>query len=125
MKNRLELTELYNKADVIQLPDFFEKSIEVSMSEFGINHFYHISLPVTTWSNGLRYARAELELIKDVDLFHMSENGIRSGINGLFGNRYIASDTNHKILYVDQNNLCGNAMSQYLPTGNFQIYENK
>ena len=53
----------------------------------------------------------------------MFENGIRGGISGVFGDRYFESDNNHKILYVDQKKLYGNAMSQHLPTGNFQIYE--
>ena len=55
----------------------------------------------------------------------MFENGIRGGESGVFGDRYIKSDNNHKILYVDQNNLFGYAMSQHLTTGNFQIFESK
>ena len=35
------------------------------------------------------------------------------------GDRYIQSDDNKKILYIDANNLYGWAMSQFLPTGNF------
>ena len=63
IKNGRELTQLYNKADVILLADIFEKFINVSKTEFGINPLYHISLPGTTWSNGLKYAKIELELI--------------------------------------------------------------
>ena len=85
---------------------------------------YHISLPGTTWSNGLKYTKIELELIKNVDLFQMFEYGIRGGISGIFGDRYIESDNNTVILHVDMNNLYGFAMLQHLPTGNFQIYEN-
>ena len=85
---------------------------------------YHISLPGTTWSTGLKYTKIELELIKNVDLFQMFENGIRGGISGIFGDRYIESDGNTVIEHVDMNNLYGFAMLQYLPTGNFQIYEN-
>ena len=40
-----------------------------------------------------------------------------------FWRSIIESDNNHKILYVAQKNLYGNAMSQHSPTGNFQIYE--
>ena len=124
IKNGRELTEFYNKADVTLLADIFEKFINVSISEFGINPLYHISLPGTTWSNGLRYTRAELELIKNVDLLQMFETGIRGGISGVFGDRYIESDNNTVILHVDMNNLYCWAMLQYLPSGNFQIYEN-
>ena len=124
IKNGRQLTELYCKADVVLLADIFEKFIEVSKTEFGINPLYHISLPGTTWSNGLKYTRTELELIKNVDLFQMFESGIRGGLSGVFGDRYIESDNNTVILHVDMNNLYGFAMLFHLPTGNFQIYEN-
>ena len=124
IKNGRELTELYCKADVILLADIFEKFIKVSLSEFGIKPLYHISLPGTTWSNGLKYTKIDLELIKNVDLFQMFENGIRGGISGNFGDRYIESDDNTVIEHVDMNNLYGFAMLQHLRTGNFQIYEN-
>ena len=55
----------------------------------------------------------------------MFEHGIRGGISGIFGDLYIESDNNTKILHIDMNNLYGFAMLQYLPTGCFQIYENK
>ena len=124
IKNGRELTQLYNKADVILLADIFEKFIKVSKTEFGINPLYNISLPGTTWSNGLKYTKIELELIKNVDLFQMFESGIRGGISGIFGDRFVESDNNTVILHVDMNNLYGFAMLFHLPTGNFQIYEN-
>ena len=77
-----------------------------------------------TWSNGLRYTKAELELIKKVDLLQMFENGIRGGISGVFGDRYNESNHNNKLLHIDMNNLYGFAMLQHLPVGNFQIFEN-
>ena len=104
IKNGQELTELYNKADVILLADIFEKFIKVSKTEFGINPLYYISLPGTTWSNGLKYTRIELELIKNVDLIKMFESGIRGGISGVFGDRYIESDNDTVIMHIDMNN---------------------
>ena len=124
IKNGRELTELYCKADVILLADIFEKFIKVSISEFGINPLYHVSIPGTTWSNRLKYTKIELELIKNVDLFQMFEKGIRGGISGIFGDRYIESNNNTVIEHVDMDDLYGFAMLQHLPTGNFQVYEN-
>ena len=124
IKNGRELTELDCKADIILSADIFEKFIEVSKTEFGINPLYHISSPGTTWSMELKYTKIELELIKNVDLFQLFEFGIRGGISGIFGDRYIESDNNTVILHVDMNNLYGFAMLLHLPTGNFQIYEN-
>ena len=123
IKNGRELTKLYNKADVILLADMFEK-FKVSISEFGINLLYHTSLPGTTWSNGLRYTKVELELNENVDLFQMFENGIQRDVSGVFGDRYIESNKDIKILHIVMNNLYAFAMLQYLPIGNFQIYEN-
>ena len=54
----------------------------------------------------------------------MFENGIRGSISGVFGDRYIESDNNIKILHIDMNSLFGFAMLQHPPTGNFQIYAN-
>ena len=36
------------------------------------------------------------------------------------GPRYIESDENTKLLYIDANNIYGWAMSQYLSTGDFK-----
>ena len=43
------------------------------------------------------------------------ENNIRGGIGSIMGNRYIKSNENKKILYVDANNLYGHSMSEPLP----------
>ena len=66
---------------------------------------------MNTRSNGLRYTKAKVELIKGIDLFQMFKNGIRGAITGVFEDRCIKSDNSHKILYMDQNNLYGHAMS--------------
>ena len=43
------------------------------------------------------------------------ENIIRGGISSVMGDRYIKSDENKKILYIDANNLYGHSMSEPLP----------
>ena len=43
------------------------------------------------------------------------ENNIRGGISSVMGDRYVTSDENKKILYVDANNLYGRSMSESLP----------
>ena len=55
----------------------------------------------------------------------MFENGIPGGVSGVFGDRYIESNEDNKIVHIDMNNLYGFAMLQNLPKGNFQIYEKK
>ena len=43
------------------------------------------------------------------------ENNIRGGISSVMGDRYIKSDENKKILFIDANNLYGHSMSEPLP----------
>ena len=115
IKNGKELTELYSKSDVILLADVFEKFIKISVEEFGINPLYCVSLPGYTWQCGMKYTDIKLQTLQDKDMILLLENNIRGGISSVMGDRYIKSDENKKILYVDANNLYGHSMSQYLP----------
>ena len=45
IKNGEELTQRYSKSDVLLLACVFEKSIKVSVGEFGTNLLYCVSLP--------------------------------------------------------------------------------
>ena len=48
------------------------------------------------------------------------ENNIRGGISRDMGDRFVESNENKHIVYIDANNLFGWAMSQYRPTGTFE-----
>ena len=48
------------------------------------------------------------------------ENKIRGGISSVMGDRNVESDENTKVLYINSNNLKGRAMSQLLPSGDFE-----
>ena len=43
------------------------------------------------------------------------ENNIRGGVSLVMVNRYVKSDENKKILYIDATKLYGHSMSQPLP----------
>ena len=115
IKNGKELTELYLKSDVILLADVFEKFIKISIEEYGINPLYCVSLPGYTWQCGLKYTEINLQTLQDKDMILLLENNIRGGISSVMGDRYIKSDDNKKILYIDANNLYGHSMSEPLP----------
>ena len=115
IKNGEELTEIYLKSDVLLLTCVFEKFIKVSVVEFGINPLYRVSLPGYTWQCGLKYTGINLQTLQDKDMILLLENKIRGGISSVMGDRYVQSDENEKILYVDANNLYGHSMSQPLP----------
>ena len=120
LKNGQELTMLYLKMDVLQLTDVFAKFVEKATLEYSINPLYSYSLPGYTWKAGLKFTNINLDFIKDKDLLLLLEINIRGGNSSVMGPRYIESDTNTKLLYIDANNLYGWAMSQYLPTGDFK-----
>ena len=99
----------------------FEKFIKVSQNEFGISPLYFVSLPGYTWSCGLKYTNIKIQTLQDKEMIFLLENGIRGGISGVMGDRYVKSDENKNILYVDANNLYGFSMSQPLPYDNIKF----
>ena len=109
IKTGKELTELYLKTDVVLLADVFEKFIKVSLNDFKINPLYCVSLPGFTWECGFKYTRINLQTLQDKHMILLLENNISS----VMGGRYVKSEENKKILYIDANNLYGWAMSQY------------
>ena len=115
-----QLTMIYLKMDVLQLTDVFENFLQTSTDEYGINPLYSFSAPGFTWKAGLKFTNIKLNLIKDEHLLLLLENNIRGGISSVMGDRFVESNENEQILYIDANNLYGWAMSQYLPTSNFE-----
>ena len=115
IKNGEELTEIYLKSDILLLACVFEKFIKVSVNEFDINPLYCVSLPGYTWQCGLKYTGINLQTLQDKDMILLIENNIRGGISSVMGDRYIKSDENKKILYIDANNLYDHSMSEPLP----------
>ena len=115
IENGGELTEIYLKGDVLLLTCVFEKFIKVSFNEFDISPLYCVSLPGYTWQCGLKYTGINLQTLQDKDMILLIENIICGGISSVMGDRYIQSDENKKILYIDANNLYGHSMSQPLP----------
>ena len=81
---------------------------------------YSYSLPGYTWKAGLKLTNIKLDFIKDKDLPLLLENNIRGGISSVMGDRFVESNENKQISYIDANNLYGWALSQYLPTGEFE-----
>ena len=93
----------------------FEKFIKVSVNEFAIIPLYCVSFPGYTWQCGLKYTGINLQTLQEKDMILLLENNISGGIASVMGYRYIQSDENKKIIYIDANNLYGHSMSQLLP----------
>ena len=101
-----------------------ENFIKVSINEFDIIPLFCVSLPGYTWQCGLKYTGINLQTAQDKDMILVLENYIRGGISSVMGDRYIKSDDNKKILYIDATNLYGNSMSQPLPFDEIKFDKN-
>ena len=83
-----------------------------------------MSLPGYTWQCGMKYTGINLQTLQDKDMILLLENNIRGCISSVMGDRYIKSDKNKKILYIDANNLYGWAMSESLPYDEIKLDNN-
>ena len=122
IKDGEQLTRLYCKTDVILLADVFEKFVKVSTKEYKINPLYCVSLPGYTYQCALKYTDIKLQTLQDKDLILLIEKNIRGGISSVMGDRYVKSDEDNNILYIDATNLYGHSMSQMLPYDEIEIW---
>ena len=74
-----------------------------------------MSLLGLTYQCALKYADIKLQTLQHKDLILLIESEIRGGISSVMGDRYVKSDENEKIFYIDDTNLYGHSMSQFLP----------
>ena len=72
----------------------------------------------------MKYTDINLQTLQDKDMILLLENNIRGGISSVMGDRYIKSDKNKNILYIDANNLYGWAMSESLPYDEIKLDNN-
>ena len=122
IKDGEELTKLYCKSDIILLADVFEKFLKVSSKEYKINPLYCVSLPGYTYQCALKYTDIKLQTLQDKDLILILENNIRGGISSVMGDRYVKSDENNTVIYVDATNFYGYSMSQLLPYDEIEMW---
>ena len=102
------------KSDVLLLACVFEKFINISVNEYGINPLYCVSLPRFTWQCGLKYTGINSQTLQDKDMILFLENNIRGGISSVMSDKYIKTDETKKILYLDANHLYCLSMSEPL-----------
>ena len=117
-----EVTQIYLKSDVLLLSCVFQKFIKTSVNESDNNPQYCVSLPGYTWQCALKYTGINLQTLQDRDMILLLENSIRGGISSVMGDRYVISDENKKILYIDATNLYGHSMSQLLPFDEIEMW---
>ena len=89
--------------------------MKLSIIEFNIIPFYCVSLPGYAWQCSLKYTGTNLQTLQDRYLILILEVNICGGICLVMGDRYVKSDENKEIIYMDATNIYGHSMCQPLP----------
>ena len=108
----------------------FEKVISRCLKYYWLDPCHYFSSPGLTWDAMLKITGIELELIPDIDIYLFIEKEMRGGISDIHNryskanNKFMESYDNKKPstynIYLDENDLYGWVMSQYLPYGGFK-----
>ena len=131
MEHFKEYHDLYNETDVLLLGDVFESFRNICIENYELDPAHYYTAPGLAWDAALKITDVKLELLSDIDMLLMAENGIRGGVSmvsnryGKANNKYMggsfdAKEPSKYITYLDANNLYGWAMSKPLPTHRFK-----
>jgi hypothetical protein len=122
--------DIYLSCDVYLLADIFENYRELCLEHFKLDPAHYITNPGMFWDAALLKSGVQLELLTNIDMYLMFEQGIRGGISMISKrhakanipniNGYDPSQPNSYISYFDANNLYGHAMVRKLPTHGFK-----
>ena len=131
MKTVQDYHDLYNETDVLLLTDVFENFRDICIKNYKLDPAHYYTAPGLAWDAALKITEVELELLSDIGMLLMVEEGIRGGVsmisnrygksnNKYMGNKFNPSEPSKYITYLDANNLYGWAMSKPLPTHGFK-----
>lgn len=121
---------IYLLADVLLLADVFENFRSTSLQNYDLDPVYFLSNNQYTMTAFLWKTQSRLELFTDCNKYLFCKSAIRGGVS-MAVNRYAEANNEYMsnydptkeksfIIYLDSNNLYGQAMSQYLPVSNFK-----
>ena len=121
--------DLYLKSDVLLLADVFENFRNVCLKAYNLDPCHFYTSPGLAWQACLKMTEVEPELLTDPDMYLFFAEGLRGGIS-MISNRFSKANNPYVpdydpdqdssyVMYLDANNLYGWAMSQPLPTGEF------
>jgi hypothetical protein len=133
-----EYNDLYLELDVFLLADIFENFRKKTLENYKLDPAHYFTSPHLSFDALLTTCKEPIELLTDIDMHLLFEQGMRGGIS-VASHRYVKANPKYKyvntrrednpnfdptlpssyILYLDANNLYGWAMTQLLPTGGF------
>ena len=131
MKTLQDYHDLYNETGVLLFADVFENFRDICIKIYKLDPAHYYTAPGLAWDAALKITKVELELLSDIDMLLMVEEGIRGGVsmisnrygksnNKYMGDKFNPSEPSKYITYLDANNLYGWAMSKPLPTHGFK-----
>ena len=109
----------------------YSRILEINVSKYiSLILLIFLSAPALTWQACLKKTEVKLELITNINMLLMIEDGTRGGITHAIhryaeaNNKYMKNYDKNKesscLMYLDTNNLCGWAMSQKLSVDGFK-----
>ena len=126
MKTMKDYHELFLKYDAFLFADVFDKFRNNSSKNYGLCPSLYLSSPALSQDKILNITKAELKSIPDPDMFIFIEKGMRSGVSYISNRyskanyKYLMSYYSKQIIYLDEDNFYGYAMSKFLLTSGFK-----
>ena len=131
MEHLQEYHNLYNETDVLLLADVFKNFRNICLENYELDPAHYYTAPGLAWDAALKVTDVNLELLSDIDMLLMVENGIRGSVsmisnrygkanNKYLGDKFNSNEPSKYLQYLDANNLYGWAMSKPLPTRGFK-----
>ena len=74
----LTLSHSENISDVLLLADVFENFRDVCMKNYNLDPAWYYTAPGLAWDASLKLTKVELELLGDIDMLRMVQQGIRA-----------------------------------------------
>ena len=113
----IKVHDLNVQCDTLLLAEVFENFRDKCIEIYGLDPAHFLSAPGLAWQACLKKTGVELELLADIDMPLMVEEGIRGGIcqaiyryakaNNKYMNNYDKRKIISYLMYLDANNLYG------------------
>ena len=130
IKNRGNYHDLYVQCDTLLLADVFVNFRAKCIEICGLDPANSLTAPGLACQASLKETKVELELLADINMLLMVENGIRGGIcqaphryakaNNKYMNNHDNNIESSYLAFLDANNLYGWTMSQKFPVNSFK-----